>query len=92
MKTKLFTILAVTLMLAACNVKKDDAATTTNDAVPVEDSVDGATGATDASEQLYACPMHPEVTGKLNDICPKCEMKLTEPVAAGTENHDEHQH
>jgi hypothetical protein len=24
--------------------------------------------------------MHPEVQGKLNDKCPKCGMKLTEPV------------
>ena len=31
---------------------------------------------------MYACPMHPEVQGKLNDKCPKCGMKLTEPVTA----------
>lgn len=30
---------------------------------------------------VYACPMHPEVQGKLNDKCPKCGMKLTEPVS-----------
>lgn len=36
---------------------------------------------------MYACPMHPEVQGKLNDKCPKCGMKLTEPVAeTGTNN------
>lgn len=33
--------------------------------------------------KMYACSMHPEVQGKLNDKCPKCGMKLTEPV---TEN------
>ncbi len=32
------------------------------------------------STKMYACPMHPEVQGKLNDKCPKCGMKLTEPV------------
>lgn len=32
------------------------------------------------STAMYACPMHPEVQGKLNDKCPKCGMKLTEPV------------
>lgn len=32
-------------------------------------------------EKMYSCPMHPEVQGKLNDKCPKCGMKLTEPVA-----------
>jgi hypothetical protein len=30
--------------------------------------------------KLYACPMHPESQGKLNDKCPKCGMKLTEEV------------
>lgn len=36
---------------------------------------------------MYACPMHPEVQGKLNDKCPKCGMKLTEPVTEnGTKN------
>lgn len=27
-------------------------------------------------ESVYACPMHPEVTGKLGDKCPKCGMDL----------------
>jgi hypothetical protein len=34
----------------------------------------------DENTTMYACPMHPEVQGKLNDKCPKCGMKLTEPV------------
>jgi Heavy metal binding domain len=25
----------------------------------------------------YACPMHPEITGKEGDKCPKCKMALT---------------
>ena len=32
------------------------------------------------TDKMYACPMHPEVQGKMNDKCPKCGMKLTEPV------------
>ena len=33
--------------------------------------------ATQASEELaYACPMHPEVTGKDGDKCTKCGMYL----------------
>ncbi len=28
------------------------------------------------AEHIYACPMHPEVTGKEGDTCPKCGMKL----------------
>lgn len=35
--------------------------------------------------KVYACPMHPEVQGKLNDKCSKCGMKLTEPVPEKTE-------
>lgn len=31
-------------------------------------------------DQLFACPMHPEVTGKKGEECPKCGMELTEPV------------
>lgn len=30
--------------------------------------------------QLYACSMHPEITGKKGDTCSKCGMELTEPV------------
>ena len=30
--------------------------------------------------KLYACPMHPEAQGKLNDKCPKCGMKLSVEV------------
>jgi hypothetical protein len=34
---------------------------------------------TDPTQIAYACPMHPEVTGKEGDKCSKCGMKL-EPV------------
>jgi hypothetical protein len=33
------------------------------------------------SDSNYACPMHPEVTGKKGDPCPKCGMSL-EPVSS----------
>ncbi|MCI0750267.1 MAG: hypothetical protein L0Y35_00350 [Flammeovirgaceae bacterium] len=28
------------------------------------------------TDEIYACPMHPEVTGKKGDECPQCGMKL----------------
>jgi Heavy metal binding domain len=33
-----------------------------------------------AIEIKYACPMHPEIQGKLNGKCSKCGMFLTIPV------------
>jgi hypothetical protein len=35
-----------------------------------------ATKTVDAHEHTYACPMHPDVTGKEGETCPKCGMKL----------------
>jgi predicted Zn-ribbon and HTH transcriptional regulator len=34
-----------------------------------------------APEPVYACPMHPEVTGQKGDKCPKCKMDLVEKPA-----------
>jgi rRNA maturation protein Nop10 len=34
-------------------------------------------------DHVYACPMHPEVTGKEGDDCPKCGMKLEHNDNAG---------
>ena len=43
---------------------------------------------TASTEKSYACSMHPEVTGKEGDICPKCSMALTEvkPTEDSTKN------
>ena len=35
----------------------------------------------------YACPMHPEITGKKGDACSKCGMDLTE-----VKDHDHSDH
>lgn len=43
-----------------------------------------------SKQVAYACPMHPEVTGKEGDTCNKCGMKL-EPVKADS-TEAEHQH
>jgi hypothetical protein len=45
---------------------------------------------TQSSAQLYACPMHPEVSGKKGEACSECGMELTEPVTHKEATH-EHQ-
>ncbi len=42
----------------------------------------------DSTKMAYACPMHPEVTGKDGDKCSKCGMKLEAPK----EHKDDHEH
>jgi len=64
-----------TAILSACNNNSGEAKKTdeTNNAQ--------TTNAAD-SNKLYACPMHPEVTGKKGDKCSKCGMELTKEVTA----------
>ena len=45
------------------------------------------------SKDIFACPMHPEITGKKGDDCSKCGMELTEPVTQyGNHNDGTHVH
>lgn len=45
----------------------------------------GVPATSPATNALYACPMHPDVTSKNpNDRCPKCGMKINKPVKATT--------
>ncbi|HOD10001.1 MAG: DUF3347 domain-containing protein [Flavobacterium sp.] len=43
------------------------------------------------SNELYACSMHPEITGKKGEECSKCGMELTEPVAQVEPIHEENE-
>jgi len=63
---KNITILAIILAFTftACNSSK------TKEAEVVEKAT--------STEKMYACSMHPEVTGKQGDTCSKCSMALTE--------------
>lgn len=70
-------------ILVSCNQKNkaetaDTPMETSNDTVGTP--IDTIKVDSKITAELYACPMHPEVKGKLNDECPKCGMKLTEPV------------
>lgn len=44
----------------------------------------------DSTQMAYACPMHPEVTGKEGDKCSKCGMKLEAMKSDSTETHQDH--
>lgn len=57
--------------LVACNnsnTKSADVSATKNDSATAKPIAD----------QVYACSMHPEITGKKGDKCSKCGMELTE--------------
>lgn len=42
------------------------------------------------AEATYACPMHPEVTGKQNDTCSKCGMALEKVEEEASAEHEHH--
>ncbi len=64
MKKIIIVIALASIAIAACNNNSKQSETTI----------------TDNPNQLYACSMHPEVTGKKDSACSKCGMKLTELV------------
>lgn len=89
MKKVYFLALTMALALASCNQKNKEEATdsqmhhessVTNSDTTVENTTPAETQAA-----LYSCPMHPEVQGKKDSECPKCGMKLTEPVTKDQE-------
>lgn len=65
----------VALATAACN--SNDSKTTEETSVSTDTSVTVQPAPT-VSPVVYACSMHPEVTGQKGDKCPKCGMDLTE--------------
>lgn len=67
MKNIIISAIAMAFVLISCNQKSKETETT-------------ATEKTEASSQLYACSMHPEVTGKKGEKCSKCGMELTKLV------------
>lgn len=79
MKQIIFSIAA--LVFIACNSNSDKAKEATpNETTPKEGTTTKPEVMTPVNQQLYACSMHPEVTGKKDEKCPKCGMNLTVPV------------
>ncbi|UPT70998.1 MAG: hypothetical protein M0D53_00855 [Flavobacterium sp. JAD_PAG50586_2] len=82
MKKVIFSAIMMAFVLTSCNQKTKEETTVTT--VETDTVVHTDTTMTDHSKidhpKMYACSMHPEVQGKLNDKCSKCGMDLTELV------------
>jgi hypothetical protein len=66
-----------TMMMKDSTTMMNDSTTMMSDSTTM---MKDSTMIKDSKIKLYACPMHPESQGKLNDKCPKCGMKLTVEV------------
>ena len=75
MKNLILSAIAMAFVLVSCNQKNKEAVTTDSEKI-------------ESTSQLYACSMHPEVTGKKGEKCSKCGMELTEPVVLNEAAHD----
>lgn len=71
MKNKIFSIIAVAFLFIGCNQKSKEAETSNLEH-------------TETASGQYACTMHPEVIGKKGDLCPVCDMELTELISQAT--------
>jgi nitrous oxide reductase accessory protein NosL len=83
MKKTIFLAFIMAAVLVSCNQKNNENTTNTiekleNDSMAMEMEMDSMKMSHDT--KMFACSMHPEVQGKLNDTCSKCGMKLTEPI------------
>ena len=82
MKKIFLTTVTIAMITVSCNKKINDSSTTNSEKMKNDTTINEINSSKKMmTEKLYACPMHPEVQGKLNDKCPKCGMKLTEPVS-----------
>ena len=80
MKKLLLSGIVLAFVFIACNSKSDKAKETSPAETKIMDTTTKPEVMKPVAEQLYACPMHPEVIGKKDEKCSKCGMKLTEPV------------
>lgn len=75
MKQILIAAVLFTAILSACN-------NNSGEAKKIDEINNAQTANAADGNKLYACPMHPEVTGKKGDKCSKCGMELTKEVSA----------
>ena len=75
MKNIILSAIVMALVLVSCNQKNKEGVTTDSEK-------------TESTSQLYACSMHPEITGKKGEKCSKCGMELTVPVLQTEATHE----
>ena len=80
MKNVVLYAIAMAFVFIACNSNNDNSKETTPREPKAMDTTTNAEKSNPMAEELYACSMHPEVTGKKDETCSKCGMKLTVPV------------
>ena len=90
MKNKIFLVTVFVFVLVSCNQKNKETTTDHSDMMSKDSTMmhSDSTMMNDKTkmmgDKMYACPMHPEVQGKMHDKCSKCGMDLTEPVPEKT--------
>jgi hypothetical protein len=74
----LFTgLFAASILVMSCSGKKAEQTEETGHQHAEGDSTSqNAEIPMDSTQTAYACPMHPEITGKEGDKCSKCKMAL----------------
>ncbi len=70
MKNSVLTLIIIAFATVSCNQKNNESKPEIG---------------TESAEQMYSCPMHPEITGKKGTACSRCGMELTELVEKADE-------
>lgn len=68
----------VAVLVTSCGNKKAEQATEEHHHAEGDSTNHNEGMPMDSTQTVYACAMHPEVTGKDGDSCSKCGMKLEE--------------
>jgi len=75
MKLSILFMAIIAIFFRAC-----DNSNTTSTKTEIKNTTMDSVSVIPKVAEVFACPMHPEVTGKKGEKCPKCEMELTVPV------------
>lgn len=73
-------LFASSIVTLSCSSKKVEQTEETGQA-PAESDSTAQDMPMDSTQMAYACPMHPDITGKEGDKCSQCGMKLEAKAA-----------